>query len=174
LNIHSYHGKGDHFEHFQTWVNFLTSQGSFLWSVIIIKLKIYFEHSWLQLEWWEVPIQSDQNIYFSGKKESPLDSIVTNLGPSKYTHRSPSKIWYIDLSSYQTPRSLDLWVMRTTADNSCVTERINNNNNNNNFHLLLNISRIIPMKFHYNRIKNNSFIFHGYHVNGRHFENFKP
>jgi hypothetical protein len=28
-----------------------------------------------------------------------LDSIVTNLGPSKYTHRSPSKIWYIDLSS---------------------------------------------------------------------------
>jgi hypothetical protein len=53
---------------------------------------LYFEHSWLQWEWWEVPIKSDQNIYFSGKKESPLDSIVTNLGPSKYTHRSPSKI----------------------------------------------------------------------------------
>jgi hypothetical protein len=27
------------------------------------------------------------------EKESPLDSIVTNLVPSKYTHRSPSKIW---------------------------------------------------------------------------------
>jgi hypothetical protein len=26
------------------------------------------------------------------EKESPLDSIVTNLVPSKYTHRSPSKI----------------------------------------------------------------------------------
>ena len=89
------------------------------------------------------------------KKESPLDSIVTNLCPSKYTHRSPSKIWYIDLSSYQTPRSLDLWFLRTTADNSCVTER--NNNNNNNIQLLMNISRIIPMKFHYNRIKNNIF-----------------
>jgi hypothetical protein len=25
------------------------------------------------------------------KKESPLDSIVTNLGSSKYTHRNPSK-----------------------------------------------------------------------------------
>jgi hypothetical protein len=66
LHIHSYHGKGDHFEHFQPWVNFFTSQGSFLWSVIIIRLKIYFEHSWLEWEWLEVPIHSDQNIYFSG------------------------------------------------------------------------------------------------------------
>ena len=38
----------------------------------------------------------------------------------------------------------------------------------------MNISRIIPMKFHYNRIKNNIFTFYGYNVNGRHFENFKP
>ena len=73
----------------------------------------------------------------------------------------------------RTPRSLDLWFLRTTAENSFVTERNNDNNNNNNVHLLMNISRIIPMKFHYNRIKNNIFTFHGYNVNGRHFENFK-
>jgi hypothetical protein len=33
-----------------------------------------------------------KHIFQWKKKESPLDSIVTNLGPSKYTHRSPSKI----------------------------------------------------------------------------------
>ena len=109
---------------------------------------------------------------------------------------------------------------RTT---SCVTERnndnTNNNNNNNNYnnflHLLMNISRIIPMKLHYNRIKiifltfivtmstvaflkipnpecttthakiilvkihfykikQNIFIFHNYHGNGSHFQNAKP
>ena len=148
MNIHSYHGKDDHFEHFQPWVNFFTSQESFLWSVIIIKLKIYVEHSWSQYNQIKTYILVE-------KKESPLESIVTDLGPSKYTHRSPSKIWYIDLSSYKTPRSLDPWFLRTTAENSCVAERNNNNNNNNNVHLLMNISRIIPMKFHYNRIKNN-------------------
>jgi hypothetical protein len=36
------------------------------------------------------------------------------------------------------------------------------------------IPRIIPVKFHYNRVKKIIFNVHGYHANGGHFENVKP
>ena len=52
MNIHSYHGMGSHFENVHPWMNFFTSQGSFLWSFITIRWSISFEHSWLQWEWW--------------------------------------------------------------------------------------------------------------------------
>ena len=92
-----------------------TSQELFLWSFITIKTKRYF--SWRK----QMPL----GFYSKPQLFRPLrlykkEPEVLNCKPFHTTR-------YIDLPPYQILRSLDLWFLRTAADNFMCYRKYNNN-----------------------------------------------